>query len=48
MRSGACHPEPHVDESMVEIPVGLATLKNPDTASRFGCINSCVAAVLSV
>ena len=48
LRSGACHPETQTEASIVTVPVGPATSKIPERASRMERINTWVAAVLSV
>ena len=46
-RRGAFQPETQMGESIVTVPVGSATSKIPESASRIERINSWVAAVLS-
>ena len=48
LRSGACQPGTQTGEFIVTVPVGSATSKIPDRASRIERINNWVAAVLSV
>ena len=48
LRSGACHPETQTEASIVTVPVGSATSKIPERASRMEQINNWVAVVLSV
>ena len=47
LRSGVCHPGTQTGEVGVTAPVGSATSKLPESASRIERINSWVAAVLS-
>ena len=47
LKSGACQPGTQTGEFMVTVPVGSATSKIPDRASRPERMNNWVAAVLS-
>ena len=47
LRSGAYQPETQTREFVVTVPVGSATSKIPDRASRIERINNWVAVVLS-
>ena len=47
LRRGAFHPDTQTGESIVTVPVGSATSKIPESASRLERISSWVAAVRS-